>query len=212
MGGAWYCEIKINPHSGNTRLGWTTFRDNLNLPCGFSEFSFSYRDKLGTKFHKALGEAYGEAYGPGDTIGLYLYMDPGNSIPTVKEISEAYKNRGSRYYIVRQEEEVEVCDRSFVAFFKNGKSQGIAFDKLIKGRYYPTASLFGNASVTFNFGPAFEFPPEIQAMIPFKPICDLYPNPTPQSILSTADSSLASMSAAQSAALIETNFSQEIST
>ncbi|GFY94311.1 similar to TRAUCO [Actinidia rufa] len=54
---------------------------------------------------------------------------------------------------------------SEISFFKNGVCQGVAFQDLIGGRYYPAASMYTlpnqpNCAVKFNFGPEFEFFPE----------------------------------------------------
>lgn len=43
--------------------------------------------------------------------------------------------------------------------FKNGVSQGVAFENICQGSYYPTISLFKNVTVTANFGPNFKYPP-----------------------------------------------------
>ncbi|CAL5350837.1 unnamed protein product [Camellia sinensis] len=54
---------------------------------------------------------------------------------------------------------------SEISFFKNGICQGVAFQDLYGGRYYPAASMYTlpnqpNCVVKFNFGPDFEFFPE----------------------------------------------------
>lgn len=45
-------------------------------------------------------------------------------------------------------------------FFRNGECQGVAFNDMHAGVYYPTASLFKGATVKFNFGPDFKYPPQ----------------------------------------------------
>ncbi|CAL5423737.1 unnamed protein product [Camellia sinensis] len=54
---------------------------------------------------------------------------------------------------------------SEISFFKNGICQGVAFQDLCGGRYYPAASMYTlpnqpKCVVKFNFGPDFEFFPE----------------------------------------------------
>ena len=45
-------------------------------------------------------------------------------------------------------------------FFKNGVSQGRAFeDKLANGAFFPAGSIYKSGVVRFNFGPNFDFPP-----------------------------------------------------
>jgi hypothetical protein len=54
---------------------------------------------------------------------------------------------------------------SFIAFTLNGQPQGVAYSDILEGTYYPAASLYTlpdqttPATVTFNFGPDFAFPP-----------------------------------------------------
>lgn len=47
---------------------------------------------------------------------------------------------------------------SKILFFKNGKSQGIAFENINGGAYYPAISIYKNATVSVNFGPSFKYP------------------------------------------------------
>ena len=62
--------------------------------------------------------------------------------------------------------------------------------------YYPAASLFKAASVTFNFGPAFDFPP---ADCDARPICELA-TPAAAAAATPADASAAAPAAASAAA------------
>uniref|UniRef100_A0A7S0CW44 SPRY domain-containing protein n=2 Tax=Amorphochlora amoebiformis TaxID=1561963 RepID=A0A7S0CW44_9EUKA len=48
---------------------------------------------------------------------------------------------------------------SKIEFFKNGVSQGVAFENVRAGNYHPAVSLYMDASVTFNFGPGFAHEP-----------------------------------------------------
>lgn len=52
--------------------------------------------------------------------------------------------------------------RSKVYFFKNGECQGVAFEDIYQGSYYPAVSLHKNVTVSVNFGPNFKFPPSNQ--------------------------------------------------
>lgn len=60
--GVWYYEIDILPHNGNVRLGWCTEKGDVQAPVGYDKYSYSYRDKEGTKFHESRGKPYGEPY------------------------------------------------------------------------------------------------------------------------------------------------------
>lgn len=47
---------------------------------------------------------------------------------------------------------------SKIYFFKNGELQGEAFTDIYQGAYYPSFSIFKNATVSVNFGPNFKYP------------------------------------------------------
>lgn len=48
---------------------------------------------------------------------------------------------------------------SRIIFFKNGICQGVAFEDINGGAYYPALSLHKSSTVSVNFGPNFKFPP-----------------------------------------------------
>jgi len=72
--GAWYYEVVIEPHTGNTRLGWSTAKGDIQAPVGYDKYSYSIRDKDGNVFHQSIGKSFGEPYGPGDVMGFYIYL------------------------------------------------------------------------------------------------------------------------------------------
>nr|CAD7568242.1 unnamed protein product [Timema californicum] len=55
---------------------------------------------------------------------------------------------------------LNVLPGSKIIFFTNGQCHGAAFSDIYGGAYYPTLSLYKNATVSANFGPAFKFPPK----------------------------------------------------
>ena len=168
--GAWYFEVRIDEplhgEDGHTRIGWSTEMGELQAPVGYDSHSYSYRDIEGTKFHKSMGQPYGAAYGPGDVIGCALQMgDP----PAVGREYQRILLKGVEY-IVKEERESEPSIGSTMIFYKNGISQGVAFSDVEAEPYYPSVSLYKSARVTVNFGPKFDFPPE---MTNLRPICEL---------------------------------------
>lgn len=56
---------------------------------------------------------------------------------------------------------------SKILFFKNGESQGLAFENINGGAYYPAISIYKNATVSVNFGPSFKYP-ETERKFKFK--------------------------------------------
>lgn len=136
--GEYYWECQILPSddpNAHVRVGWSTEKGELQAPVGYDKFSFAYRDLGGSKVHNSQRiDNYGEAYGPGDIVGCYLY------IATVELGSTTNKNE--------------------MRFFKNGKDQGVAYsgDQIPSGAgwvYYPAVSLYMEAEVSVNFGPTY---------------------------------------------------------
>ncbi|XP_057501491.1 protein TRAUCO-like isoform X1 [Actinidia eriantha] len=166
--GAWYFEIKIVNlgETGHTRLGWSMEKGDLQAPVGYDGNSFGYRDIDGSKIHKALREKYGEeGYVEGDVIGFYISLPEGSLYTPNPPHYVWYK--GQKYVCAPdgKEELLKVVPGSEISFFKNGVCQGVAFQDLFGGRYYPAASMYTlpnqpNCAVKFNFGPEFEFFPE----------------------------------------------------
>jgi hypothetical protein len=75
--GSWFFEVTIMPtdeaHS-NVRIGWSQISGDLQAPCGFDAFSYSFRPSPNTVFHQSKGRSYGRCAGPGDTIGILIKL------------------------------------------------------------------------------------------------------------------------------------------
>jgi hypothetical protein len=52
--GVWYFEVLINDHVGNSRIGWSQISGDLQAPCGYDQFSYSFRDNPGSLFTQSL--------------------------------------------------------------------------------------------------------------------------------------------------------------
>eukprot|EP00798_Chlamydomonas_sp_ICE-L_P021831 gene21831-28858_t len=179
--GTYYCEVKVT-HLGSTghvRLGWCTRKAELQAPVGFDEFGYCYRDVEGSKVTRGKREAYGEGYAEGDVIGILVHLPPGGK-PMEAQDRNIVRFKGALYYVDEPEPKPEPLIGSFVAFSKNGVSQGVAYKDLLEGTYYPSASLYTlpeqseGSTVTFNFGPEFAFePPDIESCPPVKAVSEL---------------------------------------
>lgn len=53
---------------------------------------------------------------------------------------------------------MHILSGSRIEFFKNGQSQGVAFEDIYAGSYFPAISIHKSATVSVNFGPAFKYP------------------------------------------------------
>jgi hypothetical protein len=51
--GHWYFEVSLNNNKGNTRIGWSQISGDLQAPCGYDLFSYSFRNAPGNLFHNS---------------------------------------------------------------------------------------------------------------------------------------------------------------
>lgn len=92
--GSWYFEVTIKdkPNSSALRIGWAQQLANLQAPCGYDKFSYSWRSRKGTRFHDSIGKTYSRlvedqsssGYTTGDVLGFYI------SLPLLE--NELYSN------------------------------------------------------------------------------------------------------------------------
>ncbi|KAL4240199.1 Set1/Ash2 histone methyltransferase complex subunit ASH2 [Mactra antiquata] len=57
------------------------------------------------------------------------------------------------------ERNLKQAPTSKISFYLNGKCQGMAYEDIYEGTYYPAISLYKLAKVTVNYGPTFKYPP-----------------------------------------------------
>ncbi|KAJ2658758.1 transcription factor, contains a PHD finger motif [Coemansia sp. RSA 1199] len=173
--GAWYFEAQILPGvrpEANLRIGWSQISGELQAPCGYDVFSYSMRASPCTRFHAAIGSHYGAEFGPGDTLGVLLYL-PELDADERQDLADRKWRPGERYRqftYSRPESQrplhaddelppLPVLAGSELVYFKNGKCLGPAFQKLYLGKYYPAVSSYMGGKVKVNLGPDFKFPP-----------------------------------------------------
>ncbi|KAM9456512.1 set1/Ash2 histone methyltransferase complex subunit ASH2 isoform 2-T2 [Clarias gariepinus] len=179
--GSWYFEVTIDdmPTDTAARLGWSQPLGNLQAPLGYDKFSYSWRSKKGTRFHQSLGKHYSDSYGQGDILGFFIEL-PDNT-ETAKALPDTYKDKAlikfksylyfeEKDYVDKAEKSLKEVDKSRMIFYKNGINQGVAYEKLFEGMYFPAISLYKNCQVSVNFGPHFKYPPKD---VKFQPISDL---------------------------------------
>ncbi len=89
--GKWYFEatIKEKPNNSALRIGWAQPLANLQAPCGYDKFSYSWRSRKGTVFHDSHGKTYSKlikseqenednnrqsdgGFTVGDVLGFYI--------------------------------------------------------------------------------------------------------------------------------------------
>uniref|UniRef100_H2YKJ0 B30.2/SPRY domain-containing protein n=1 Tax=Ciona savignyi TaxID=51511 RepID=H2YKJ0_CIOSA len=179
--GGWYYEATITdmPEGSATRLGWSQKLGNLQAPLGYDKFSYSWRSRKGTRFHQSKGKHYSDGYNKGDILGFYFYLPPSKSSKTLEDTcKDNALIKFKSFFYFEEKDEVDLTEKSlkpakgaFMEFFKNGKSQGIAWkDEIFSGTYYPCLSIYKAATVKVNFGPKFKFYPP--RTLPYKPMSD----------------------------------------
>lgn len=179
--GTWYCEVRVASlgGTGHCRLGWSTKKAELQAPVGYDKYGYALRDVEGHKVTKAWRDDYAAGgFAEGDVIGLLLHMPPGGR-PIERRDREIVRWKGTMYYVDEPEPEPEPLAGALVGFAKNGAYLGAAFENILEGTYYPTASLYTHpsqaegATVTFNFGPTFAHaPPEVPGVPAARPMCE----------------------------------------
>ncbi|XP_073235045.1 set1/Ash2 histone methyltransferase complex subunit ASH2-like isoform X3 [Porites lutea] len=146
--GNWYFEATVDlPPDSATRIGWSQLYGNLQAPLGYDKFSYSWRSKKGTRFHESKGKHYSDGYSSGDVIGFFISLPLNNRRPA-EFLPPTFKDKNLKPLLGSQ-----------IKFFKNGVCQGVAWQDIHEGTYYPAVSVFKNATVTLNFGPDFKYPP-----------------------------------------------------
>ncbi|XP_067879379.1 set1/Ash2 histone methyltransferase complex subunit ASH2 isoform X4 [Heterodontus francisci] len=179
--GGWYFEITVDEMPAETaaRLGWSQPLGNLQAPLGYDKFSYSWRSKKGTKFHQSIGKHYAKGYGQGDVLGFYLYLP--EDTEAARALPDTYKDKAlikfksylyfeEKDFVDKAEKSLKPATGSKMIFYKNGDSEGTAYEDVYAGVYHPAISLYKNCTVSINFGPNFKYPPKD---IPFKPISDM---------------------------------------
>jgi hypothetical protein len=77
--------------------------------------------------------------------------------PLVKFKSHLYYEEKDR--VTESLKALKVLSGSKLIFFKNGMCQGVAFNDIYGGHYFPTLSIHKSATVSVNFGPNFKYSP-----------------------------------------------------
>lgn len=136
----------------------------MQAPVGYDIYGYGYRDKTGDKVHQGRPVPYGEKFGAGDVIGVYITLASGNgSLFNFGKRRERLlcTYRGQLYFEVKEHIELEpkISNGSTIGFSKNGVYQGIAFEDIFEGPYYASLSLYRGARISMNFGPVFKYPP-----------------------------------------------------
>lgn len=169
--GAWYFEVRVDdmPEGSAVRIGWGQEYGNLQAPLGYDKFGYSWRSRKGTRFHESHGKHYSDGgYGEGDVLGFLIELpeEKGGAseyLPNTFKDRPLVKFKSHLYYedkdkVAETLKKLSPLSGSRIQFFKNGVCQGVAFEDVYAGAYYPSVSLHKSVKVTLNFGPNFKYP------------------------------------------------------
>lgn len=131
------------------RIGISTLKLDSEISLGSDRFSYAYKSADGCTVYDGIKKVYGEKYEEGDVIGCLIHMKP----PKPKVKGDGL-----------EKQKIEINEGSRLLFYKNGKCIGIAFADMIEGFYHAGVSVYMNSKVRVNFGPDFEYPPNLEEL------------------------------------------------
>ncbi|KAJ3010246.1 UNVERIFIED_CONTAM: Set1/Ash2 histone methyltransferase complex subunit ASH2 [Siphonaria sp. JEL0065] len=176
--GCWYYEVTFNSkETGHARVGWSQISGDLQAPCGYDQFSYSFRDSPGTLFHESKpiqipgNEKFLEGFScvnfflsssqfltcqieDGDVLGLMITLPPPSDVDNM--VRRLWSIDAS--YVQFKTKPMVKMPGSEIKYFKNGAELGVAFTDLYNGKYYPAVSSYQHGTLTLNFGPNFKHP------------------------------------------------------
>ncbi|KAF3848558.1 hypothetical protein F7725_015055 [Dissostichus mawsoni] len=175
--GSWFFEVTVDECLQRRPRG--SGGPNPSAPLGYDKFSYSWRSKKGTRFHQSIGKSFSSGFGQGDTLGFFIELPDGTE--TAKALPDTYKDKAlikfksylyfeEKDYVDKAEKSLKSMSPSKMVFFKNGVSQGVAFENLFEGMYFPAISLYKSCTVSVNFGPNFKHPPKD---LKYQPMSDM---------------------------------------
>jgi hypothetical protein len=162
--GNWYYEVIVSNDLCNARIGWSQISADLQAPCGYDRFGYSWRARPGTLFHDSdvfVGdEGFGNGFGIGDVVGIGISL-PELGEGEVEDLEGRMWDRDA-YVSFKRESVGKYAGGSCIRFWKNGVEVGTGFRDLYLGKYHPSVSLYsgekGNvAGAGVNFGPSFSY-------------------------------------------------------
>ncbi|ULU07593.1 hypothetical protein L5515_015076 [Caenorhabditis briggsae] len=177
--GTWYFEVNFDeqPEDSHIRIGWSQFLAPIQACVGYNKFSYGWRSKHGTKFHDAKGKKYYTGgFKRGDTLGCLIHFPidkktllPPNQ-PSETYLPPSYKNgtlinfKSNIFLEIHEDaatitKDLQEVSGSYIEFFHNGKSCGKAYENIYRGNYFPSVSIFKNATITLNLGPKYKHLP-----------------------------------------------------
>ncbi|GBE62545.1 spry domain containing protein, putative [Babesia ovata] len=154
------CEAYFSAYSAR-RVGFACRYQKFQVPIGYNNFGYALSDVDGTVVNGGSKKPYAKPFGPGDVIGCYLSLgEPTGVIPDPRKDLKLLEHLQTGILCdPRDPPAMELNAGSYVEFSINGEKFGKCELKVWDGYYHPAAALYMGATVKFNFGPDFDFPP-----------------------------------------------------
>ncbi|KAL3789653.1 hypothetical protein ACHAW5_002370 [Stephanodiscus triporus] len=175
--------------NGHLRIGWSTRLADLQAPVGYNENSYAIRDIMGSRIHKSHREDKwgGVGFGPNDVLGLAICLVDNKTKTThgTAALTDSASDIGAAETKDAKSQDSKSSDKgnssstlsNHIRFFKNGQpmgNDGIGFNNINPGTYYPAISCYGEGRAYLNFGPNFVYPPKgLPSEMDLLPISDL---------------------------------------
>jgi hypothetical protein len=142
--GSWYFEVLLENsvnNLGHVRIGWSQISGDLQAPCGYDAFSYSWRDAPGTLFHQscAVKDApggYAGGYKPGDVIGVYIHLPPLTDLNRLELQKRLWNPLVDKEYVQIRSRPLQHVRNSEIRYFKNGVDMGVAFSPIYFGSFF----------------------------------------------------------------------------
>ncbi|KAI8893988.1 hypothetical protein BC833DRAFT_606593 [Globomyces pollinis-pini] len=164
---SWCFEVSLLTDTGHARIGFSQISGDLQAPCGYDQFSYSFRD-TGSLFHQSKGHnvaGYEHGYKKGDilTCCISLPKSKGKDYDVIDPVllyrlfdEEDIENS----YVQIKSNPLVTLPNSKIEYYVNGQPLGTAFTDLLQGKYHAAISLYNGAQVELNFGPKLKYPIE----------------------------------------------------
>ena len=117
----------------------------------------------------------------GDVLGFFIYLpkrsaDERPILPLTHKDDALIKFKNFLYFerkdwVEKAVKALKPLPGSRIECFKNGVSQGVAWEDIFDGTYYPAVSLYKNVAVSVNFGPSLICPP--RGLNDYQPMSDV---------------------------------------
>ena len=137
--GTWYFEVLVeNSLNGHVRIGWSQISGDLQAPCGYDVFSYSWRDAPGTLFHQSCPVkdapfGYSGGFKPGDVIGVYIHLPPLTEANRQELERRLWNPLVDKEYVQIRARPLQPLRNSEIRYFRNGIDMGVAFSPIYFG-------------------------------------------------------------------------------